>query len=276
MRSSYERRRAGVLASSLDAEYGSGRLDWIGADPPIAEEGSICTGSLQDGDRVARVLVVDNDALLRSFLRTVLVMGGHEVREAADGVAALVQLDRWLPDVVVTDVTMPRMNGAEFVRILRSRPDTAHIRIIVTSAGPSDDVGLDAAFPKPYEVDELADTIDAMVGNTPQCSPQDYWRERDSGDDEVRGQPAVNCPADELSLCRRRCLSSSACLVAGAHGHPVGADHDWMYDWESARRALQLGLETPDEDHTVCRRCGMTERHASLDDQGCQSDSCHR
>jgi diguanylate cyclase (GGDEF)-like protein len=66
-----------------------------------------------------RVLVVDDEASLRGFLRAVLEQLGFEVREAGDGAAALAEFSGWQPDLVVTDWLMPGMDGIELVRRLR-------------------------------------------------------------------------------------------------------------------------------------------------------------
>jgi hypothetical protein len=46
--------------------------------------------------------------------------------------------------------------------------------------------------------------------------------------------------------------------------------HDWVFDWAAAEMALDLGLGAPDQDYTVCRWCGQTERKAELGDRRCR------
>jgi CheY-like chemotaxis protein len=71
----------------------------------------------------ARILVVDDDAAVREFIRDVLTEQGHEVADAADGVAALTLLEQ--PgaafDLLVTDVVMPGLNGFSLARIVKAR-----------------------------------------------------------------------------------------------------------------------------------------------------------
>jgi PAS domain S-box-containing protein len=83
---------------------------------------------------MATVLVVDDDAINREFLRTLLVHRGHEVCEAADGESALRLAGREPPDAVITDVLMPGMDGYELARLLRSLPATSHVPVAFSTA----------------------------------------------------------------------------------------------------------------------------------------------
>jgi CheY-like chemotaxis protein len=85
--------------------------------------------------RVRKILVVDDDPSIRTLLRTIFELAGYEVAEAAHGRAALDLLqDLELPDLIVTDLMMPIMNGNELIRRLRSESRTASIPIVVVSA----------------------------------------------------------------------------------------------------------------------------------------------
>ncbi|HYD69022.1 PAS domain S-box protein [Azospirillum sp.] len=91
-------------------------------DPPDEEDGGIEPVRLPEGEAAA-VLLVDDEESVRSYLKLALEEAGCHVTEAGDGVAAL---ERWdecggLFDLVVTDVSMPRMNGAELARELEGR-----------------------------------------------------------------------------------------------------------------------------------------------------------
>jgi DNA-binding response OmpR family regulator len=82
----------------------------------------------------ARVLIVEDDASLRRLLEMRLSVDGYETRIAADGVAALAQLRTWIPDVVVTDVMMPRLSGLSLCRAMRADARTAATPIILLTA----------------------------------------------------------------------------------------------------------------------------------------------
>jgi len=126
-------------------------------------------------DRNGRILVVDDDALIRDTLATALGDEGYAVRVAPDGRAALSSLGNWRPDLIVLDLMMPVMNGAEFRAAQRSTADAAHIPVIVLSAAhevQSRAASLDpaAVFTKPFDLGALLDAI-AHVLDRPQQSP---------------------------------------------------------------------------------------------------------
>jgi two-component system response regulator MprA len=115
-------------------------------------------------DGYSRVLVVDDDALIRDTLAAALIDEGYMVRVAPDGRAALTAIGNWRPDVIVLDLMMPVMDGPTFRAAQRSVGAAALIPIIVLSA--AHDVhkraaGLDAAaiFTKPFDLSTLLDAI---------------------------------------------------------------------------------------------------------------------
>ena len=71
---------------------------------------------------MSRVLAVDDTRALRVMLADCLKKGGHDVIVAADGVEALEQMRKHRPDIVITDLNMPRMNGLEFIEAARKEP----------------------------------------------------------------------------------------------------------------------------------------------------------
>jgi DNA-binding response OmpR family regulator len=113
-------------------------------------------------------LVVDDDQGLRSALRRGLALEGFTVREAADGMAALDEIGRRLPAVVVLDVAMPRMSGIEVTRRLRADGRTLPVCILSARDEVDDRVaglaaGADDYVVKPFSVAELAARLHAMI-----------------------------------------------------------------------------------------------------------------
>ena len=91
------------------------------------------------------VLVADDDATARGITRAVLEDAGFEVVDAADGVEALAAFDRRVPDMVLLDVEMPRLDGLAVCRTLRERRDARHVPIVMATG--LDDMGsIDAAY----------------------------------------------------------------------------------------------------------------------------------
>ncbi len=109
------------------------------------------------------VLVVDDDPDKLSLLEAALTMAGYEVRTARDGAEGLAEIASLQPDLVVSDVMMPRMNGYELARKIRENPQTKFIPIILqTAAGfrPEDqrlgsEVGALGYFTDPTDLDLL-------------------------------------------------------------------------------------------------------------------------
>lgn len=77
-----------------------------------------------------RVLIVEDSTTIRSLVRRMLVAGGHEVLEAADGPAALTVLAVEHPDVVLLDVEMPQMSGWEVLAAIKADPSVADIPVV--------------------------------------------------------------------------------------------------------------------------------------------------
>jgi CheY-like chemotaxis protein len=102
-----------------------------------------------------RILVVDDEPDQRYLQRRIFERAGHEVVVAGHGAAALECVRASPPDLVVTDVMMPVMGGAELIHRLRADPTTAKIPIIAATGDPKLAGGADAVVAKPYHPDQL-------------------------------------------------------------------------------------------------------------------------
>jgi CheY-like chemotaxis protein len=115
-----------------------------------------------------RVLVVDDDALIRDTLATALSDEGYSVRVARDGRVALDTLNQWRPDLIVLDLMMPVMDGPAFRAAQSAEATTAAIPVIVLSAAhnlhrQTKDLGAAAVFAKPFDLVALLDAIERLV-----------------------------------------------------------------------------------------------------------------
>jgi len=90
------------------------------------------------GQLNGRVLLVDDDPLVRRHVSACLVAAGYVVRVAADGLDALEKLRAGLPDLIISDLNMPRMSGIEFLEVVRKR--FPQIPVIVISAVAADEM----------------------------------------------------------------------------------------------------------------------------------------
>ena len=126
---------------------------------------------------MASILIVDDDPLLLQTLERVLQTGGHEVDSAPDGKRALRLFAGIQPDLVISDVYMPEMDGIEF--LIRAREAFPEARILTMSGGGhmSQDAVLGAAeslgavgiLQKPFTVDQVLEAVDqALAGPEPE------------------------------------------------------------------------------------------------------------
>ncbi|MBI5613006.1 MAG: Hpt domain-containing protein [Gammaproteobacteria bacterium] len=125
---------------------------------------------LEEAERRPIVMVVDDSITVRKVTSRHLQKRGMEVIVAKDGIDALEQLREQVPDVMLVDIEMPRMDGYELTTTVRSNPTLKHIPIImITSrAGAKHrdralQLGVNLYMTKPYQEDELFRNIDAML-----------------------------------------------------------------------------------------------------------------
>jgi two-component system, sensor histidine kinase and response regulator len=83
---------------------------------------------------VANVLLVEDDDNLRDSISAVLGLHGHDVRAKANGLDALEIMQTWMPDLIVSDIDMPGMNGLELAERTKSNPLFAHLPFVAISA----------------------------------------------------------------------------------------------------------------------------------------------
>ncbi|WP_433789700.1 response regulator [Actinoplanes sp. CA-252034] len=107
--------------------------------------------------------MVEDEPDLRFMLRRVFTRAGHEVTECGDGAAALASVHELPPDLVVTDIMMPEMDGVELIRALRADPVTAAIPILSVSGDWQLAVGADAALAKPYQYKEILAVAEGLL-----------------------------------------------------------------------------------------------------------------
>ncbi len=129
---------------------------------------------------MAHILVLDDRALNREFLATLLGYYGHTLAEAADGVEGLARVGERKPDLVITDLLMPNMDGEEFVRRLHADPATKDLPVIIYTATYrvreareiADRVGVRRVLAKPSEPkDIVAAVAEALGESAPAAQP---------------------------------------------------------------------------------------------------------
>lgn len=120
------------------------------------------------GSRAARfevtsILVVDDEPDARYLLRYAFERAGYVVSEAADGSAAIAAIAVSAPNLVVTDMMMPVMDGVELIRRLREDPRTADIPILCVSGNYELAVGADLVLDKFGDLSDLIPLVQALL-----------------------------------------------------------------------------------------------------------------
>src|SRR5437868_15098457 len=122
-----------------------------------------------------RILVVDDEPQITRVLRTSLSSQGYDIRIANDGETALEILKDWPADLVITDLSMPNMDGLELCRRLRAK---SQVPIVVLSVKGEErakvqalDVGADDYVTKPFGMNELLARVRANLRRVPAAEP---------------------------------------------------------------------------------------------------------
>jgi CheY-like chemotaxis protein len=125
----------------------------------------------EDPAEGVRVLVVDDDDVIRQLICVNLELEGFEVHMAVDGLDALEKVREVDPAVVTLDIMMPRLDGWDAAARLRSDPETAHVKVVLLSARAQEAdlkrgsrLGVDHYLTKPFDPDELISVVRRLAG----------------------------------------------------------------------------------------------------------------
>lgn len=120
-----------------------------------------------------RILLVEDDPLLRDAFELLLVDAGYEVLQAGSGTEAIAAVNTWEPDLILLDMGLPDMNGLDVARTLRADPGNANIVIVALTGrvGPEEKraclaAGCNAYFGKPISPKELLRKLPGLLSSS--------------------------------------------------------------------------------------------------------------
>ncbi|NUT43057.1 MAG: response regulator [Thermoactinospora sp.] len=127
------------------------------------------------GEVLGKVLVVDDDEVIRQLIAVNLTLEGFDVEQATDGQDCLERVLDVMPDVITLDVMMPHLDGWVTATRLRTDEETRHIRVVLITARAQDDdkrrglgVGVDAYLTKPFDPAELIQIVRDLAAMGPE------------------------------------------------------------------------------------------------------------
>ncbi len=186
-----------------------------------------------------RVLVVDDEEYIRDLVSTALKFSGFEVGVAGDGVSALNEVGRFLPDLIVLDVTMPGFDGFEVCRRLRRDGDQTPV-IFLTARDSAEDrlsgftKGGDDYVTKPFSLEELVARVRAVLRRATVAAEGEARRLEYAGlemDEDsyrvTRDGRTINLSPTEFKLLRYLLLNTERVLSKSQI-----LDHVWQYDFD--------------------------------------------
>ncbi len=131
---------------------------------------------------MSKILIVEDDDMIRERLYKALTFEGYELMTAENGAVALRAIEESIPDLIIADVLMPDVGGFDFVSVVRARPETRTVPIIIVTALSERlsqrefmELGVDDYLTKPFHIEELLRAVKTQMKKA-------RWRSEGGGD----------------------------------------------------------------------------------------------
>jgi CheY-like chemotaxis protein len=122
------------------------------------------------GATVAVILIVDDEPAIRGLVSSMMQEEGYTTVEAVDGAHALELIEETPPDLIISDVMMPLVDGVELARQLKAKDDTRAIPVVLISAAGrhlAQEAVADDFLAKPFDLDRLLDVVHRLMADRP-------------------------------------------------------------------------------------------------------------
>jgi PAS domain S-box-containing protein len=171
-----------AMSGMITEPYVQEALRWLPTDTSTRVTTTAVTPVEGDGER-ARVLIADDNADMREYLTNLLRNAGYQVTNVEDGRQALETIRAQIPDLVISDVMMPGLDGLQLVAALRRDPRTAAVPVLLLSARAGQEAsieglraGADDYLVKPFAAAELLARVRANIELARLRNHQAHWR----------------------------------------------------------------------------------------------------
>jgi len=115
---------------------------------------------------MAHILIAEDERDIRELIKFTLTFAGHQITEAVNGEEAVEKAKEIIPDLIMTDVRMPKMTGYEACKVIKENDSTKHIPVVILSAKGQDEekdlgreAGADEYIVKPFAPDQLTKRV---------------------------------------------------------------------------------------------------------------------
>ena len=193
------------------------------------------------------ILVVEDDRNISELIHMYLVKEGFDVRIAADGGKAIEEFQKQVPDLILLDIMLPKLDGFEVCRQIREFSDVPIIMLTAKSSEYDTVVGLDSGaddyIPKPFRMMELISRIRALLRRT-----------EDDGSEEYRTGNLYVCPSRHIATVDKKNVNLTLkeyevlCLLLKNSGTVLSRtqllNQVWGYEFDGESRTVDVHIRT--------------------------------